>query len=328
MKMRGMIIVALSLLLFSAGCHKVTTDDNTKPVETTQQTIDYTQLSDSEKSEMTFEFVRKDNANLSTVNLKVINRTSKNIKFNGNKFVLIHPREVAVTDVTSTFGKEITVKSNSTKTIRNLFDNVDSRDFEVIGLYCYKSKADQLAFNEANTLSSKSTNLKDADLQKAYKKADKKQQQPKKAPATTRDQNQPNKQTQIQAPTGPITNASQAVALIQSQYGAALSGTAYSHMEDETSDPSGSIALSNGQRVYWVRLARTDVSAGGDLDDWTVYPDRTVLHRAPGDLDSNTNNNDNDSNDDEDDDGSYDESDDNETYDYDFNDDYDADDYN
>jgi len=44
---------------------------------------------------------------------------------------------------------------------------------------------------------------------------------------------------------------------------------------------SGQMKNASGQMIYWVRLSATDATAGGDIDDWTVYPDGKVDHIAP-----------------------------------------------
>ena len=286
MKKWELIIAALGLLFFSVGCNKVTSSKSSTPK--VEKSIDYTQLSDSEKSEMTFVFTRNEMSEATSVDLKVVNRTSKNIEFNGERFILIHKDG---NEVDSDLEKTIVVKSNSTKTVKNLFSDIESDNFEKVGLYCYRNTQYHLAYSEINKTSSKSTNLKDETLQKAYLAKKK-----KVSAATTDKQTQPKRPAKPLVPTGPITNSKQAMALVESQYGPAPDGSFYSYMTDETSDATGSIKLSDGTVVFWVRLAKNGNGVSIAEDDWTVYPDRTVIHMAPSRLDQNNNSNDDNNN--------------------------------
>ena len=290
MSKRGLIIAALSLLLFSTGCSKVTTSPKSNAGTTrTESSIDYTQLSQSEKNEMTFKFVRHDVNGVSAVDLHIINRTGKNIIFQGNKFILLHPKG---SDVNSTKTDVIKIKSNSTKTIKNLFEEVTDTAFQTIGLYCYKNKQNKLAYSEANSNEASSTNLKETTLQKAYQNAGKM----KKKTTTKKTESTETKNKLPKAPDKPITSGSQAIAMVESQYGLAKNGTAYTIMKSGNDEVFGKSA---GQNIYWVRLYRNTGTAVEYLDDWTVYAGGIVVHKSPGDLvDSNSSstNNSNDSN--------------------------------
>lgn len=288
MKRTGLAVIFLSLLLLIVGCGKVTTsqksDQKHKVIE---KKIDYAKLSDSEQSEMTFIFTK--NSDSSAVDLKVINRTSKNVTFNGNKFLLIYPKK---SQIDSTDGRTIKIGSNSTKTFTNLFEGLNSADFSTIGLYCYKNNHNKLAYSEANSSSSKSTNLKDESLQKAYKKAAVKE----KVPDSKRSNGRNDTERQNSVPNGQITSGQQAVALIQSLNGPAPQGTSYTFMTDGSSGTNGAVKTNDGQMVFWVRLFESGNGVAITVDDWTVFPNRTVIHQAPPEVGEPSNNRSNDSN--------------------------------
>lgn len=319
MKKRGLLAVILGLLLFVVGCSKVTnTPTGNKSGQTTTKSVDYAQLSESQKNEMNFTFNRNDESDMSSISLKVVNRTSEDVLFDGTRFILTHTEG---SDVNSTKGGTIRVKSNSTKSIKNLFVGVDNDNFKTIGLFSYKNANNKLAYSEINTAVSKSTNLKDATLSKAYKGTPKKKVSRQKNETTTDNKstkNQPQKSDRI--PVGPITNAKDAVALVKSQKGPAPENMAYTYMGDETSGPDGSVKTNNNQTVYWVRLYRTGLSVAVAVDDWTVYPDRTIVHMTPSEIGTSSNNTDNNP-------GTDDSNSDDNGDDYDSNDDYDNDDY-
>jgi len=290
MRKRGLIIAVLGLLLFVLGCSKVTTSKTDTQSIKTVKSVDYTQLSQSQKNEMRFSFERRDETDMSIIDVTVVNRTSEDVQFDGTRFVLAHTKG---SDVTSTKGEPITVKSNSTKKFKSLFSGVDDDDFKTVGLFYYKNTKNKLAYSEIDTTISKSTNLKDTDLQKLYRgKPKKKITAPTKTDENDNQVNN-NRQTRPAVPTGPITNAQQAIALVESQYGPAPEGLQYTHMTDETVGPGDSIK-NNGQMVYWVRLFREGNGVSLAVDDWTVYPDRTVIHQAPGELDESNGDSDND----------------------------------
>lgn len=273
MRKNGLAVILLGLLLLVVGCGKVTTSQkSSQSTKTTEKTIDYAQLSDSEQSEMTFTFVRNNDS--SAVDLKIVNRTSKNVTFNGDKFILIYPKK---SQINSTKDSTIKIGSNSTKTFKNLFEGLNSADFSTIGLYCYKNKNNKLAYSEINSLSAKSTNLKESSLQKAYKTAStKKKPVVNKKPKATNDTERQNS-----VPAGQITSGQQAVALVQSMNGPAPQGTSYTFMTDETSGTNGLVKTNDGQAVYWVRLFESGNGVAITVDDWTVFPNRTVIHQAP-----------------------------------------------
>jgi len=282
MKRKGLAVLILGLLLLIVGCGKVTTSakDN-QSSKKTEQTIDYARLSDSEKSEMTFTFVRSSDS--SSVDLKIINRTSKNVTFNGDKFILAYPKK---SNINSTIDSTIKIGSNSTKTFKKLFEGLNSADFSTIGLYCYKNKNNKLAYSEPNATTVKSTNLKEEDLQKAYKKASAtKKVEPVKKERPTNDTERQNSVS-----VGEITSGQQAVALIQSLNGPAPQGTSYTFMTDETSGTNGTVKTNDGQDVYWVRLFESGNGVAITVDDWTVFPNRTVIHQAPPSVGVSSNN--------------------------------------
>lgn len=274
MNKRGLFFVVMSLLFFIVGCSKVTTSTkNTTGTTKTEESIDYTHLSQAEKNEMTFKFIRNDVNGVSTVDLKVINRTSKNIDFQGTKFILLHPKG---SDINSTKTGTIKINSNSTETIKNLFEEVTDDSFQTIGLYCYKNKQNRLAYSEINSNISASTNLKEDNLTKAYRNASK---VVKKKETTDKDKIK--KPKLPKAPAKPILNGSQAIAMVESQYGLAPNDTAYTVMKSGNEDVFGKIANEN---IYWVRLYRDEGTAVEYLDDWTVFQRGIVIHESPGNL--------------------------------------------
>jgi len=253
---------------------------------------------------MNFTFTRDDEADMSSVSLKVINRTSEDVLFDGTRFILAHTEG---SDVTSTKGNTIRIKSNSTKTVKNLFSGVDNDDFKTVGLFYYKNLKNKLAYSEINATVSKSTNLKDETLQKSYKGTPKKKVTRQKKTTTDNDrtdnnQTEKNRRPTEQIPTGPITNAKDAVALVKSQMGPAPQNMAYTYMGDGTSGPDGSVKTNDDQTVYWVRLYRTGLSIAVAVDDWTVYPDRTIVHLTPSEIGTSSADTDSDNYDDSDND--------------------------
>lgn len=288
MRKRGLIVAILGLLLFVVGCSKVTTSQPTKTVHNTVKSIDYTNLDQSQKDEMSFSFKRYDGGDTSSINMHVVNRTSKDVLFDGTKFVLAYQKGP---DVYSTKDDTITIKSNSTKTVKFLFTGVDNDNFKAVGLFYYKNSNYKLAYCKKDSNESESSNLKEAALQKEYqgqpqkKKAaidkDKKDSQKKSDQAS--DETKKTQQPQKPAPPKPpIVNADQAITLVESQYGLAPNGTAYTHMVDNSSGMDGSIKGSDGQMVYWIRLFKTDVGGNnGGLNDWTVYQNGIVVNQVP-----------------------------------------------
>lgn len=285
MRKRGLIIVVLGLLLFIVGCNKVTNNRTTTKdkTETTVKKVEYSNLSESEKDEMTFSFSQEESeGNLISVDLKVVNRTSKNIQFSGDKFVLTHAKKSDIISVNDDF----VVKSNSIKVIKHLFENVDEADFQTIGLYYYKNLQNKLAYSEVNKTVSKSTNLKDDSLQKDYQASKK-----KKKPVDNSKEKEPsdNQETttkpRVKIPVGPIYNGQMAIALVESQNDPVPDDVHYCTMGSGTDD--GPFGTYNGQSVYWVRLYRRTATGVIYLDDWTVFQDRTIIHRAPQDLNPN-----------------------------------------
>lgn len=283
MRRWGIVIVVLGLLVLGSGCNKVTTDKNqTSTSDTAIKTIDYTQLSSSEKDEMNFEFIRHDQGDSSAVDMKVINRTSKNIHFDGSKFLLRQPKG---SDVTSNEDHKIIVKSNSTKTVKNLFAGISDTDFDSLGLYCYKNQQNKLAYSEIGTATSKSTNLKDEDLQKAFKKSTTKKKVSAKSTDSTKtpvEDNQTKQKTPAKKPipVGQIITAKMAMDMVESQNGPAPQTTAYCTMGG--GQYGQAFGTYRGQQVFWVRLYRNDGTNVAYLDDWTVYQDRTIVHAQPG----------------------------------------------
>jgi len=274
----------------------------TKSGQTTTKSVDYAQLSQSQKDEMNFTFTRNDATDMSSVSLKVVNRTSEDVLFDGTRFILAHTQG---SDVTSTKGNTIRIKSNSTKTVKNLFSGIDKDVFKTVGLFYYKNSKNKLAYSEANATISESTNLKDENLQKSYKGTPKKKVTRQKKTTTDNDpakadQTEKNRRPTNQIPTGPITNAKDAVALVRSQMGPAPENMAYTYMSDETSGANGSVQTNDKQTVYWVRLYRTGLSTAVSVDDWTVYPDRTIVHLMPSEIGTSSDDTDSDNSDDTD----------------------------
>jgi len=305
MRKRGLLVAVLGLLFFTVGCSQVTNKPTAvKSGQTTTKSVDYAQLSQSQRDEMNFTFTRDDEADMSSVSLKVINRTSEDVLFDGTRFILAHTEG---SDVTSTKGNTIRIKSNSTKTVKNLFSGVDNDDFKTVGLFYYKNLKNKLAYSEINATVSKSTNLKDETLQKSYKGTPKKKVTRQKKTTTDNDrtdnnQTEKNRRPTEQIPTGPITNAKDAVALVKSQMGPAPHNMAYTYMGDGTSGPDGSVKTNDDQTVYWVRLYRTGLSIAVAVDDWTVYPDRTIVHLTPSEIGTSSADTDSDNYDDSDND--------------------------
>ncbi|CAJ1178724.1 hypothetical protein LCR01_14650 [Companilactobacillus crustorum] len=321
MNKRGLIVIALGLLLLGTGCNKVTRNRTTgADVTRAKKITNYVDLSHSEKNEMTFEFTKSSSdAALVSVSLKVVNRTSKNIEFDGDSFILAHRN---ASDVMSTRDNKIVIKSNSTKNIKNLFEDVDATDFQKVGLYCYKNHNNKLAYSEMNVNVSRSSNLKNDDLQKSYLTTNKKKTKPVQKKNINKENDNQQAAQRRPAPVGPINTGQQAIALIESQNVLAPKGTDYCTMGSGTAN--GPFETSNGQSVYWVRLYHNTGSAVVYLDDWVVYQDRTVLHQAPGDMSSDSSNSEG-NNDDNGAFGSNDESDENNDGDVDVNQGHDAD---
>lgn len=284
MRKRGLIIAVLGLLFFVVGCNKVTNNKATTKdaTETTVKKVEYSKLSQSEKNEMTFAFsqVTSEN-NLIAIDLKVVNRTSKDIQFSGDKFVLTHAKKSDVISVNDNF----IVKSNSTKVIKHLFEDIDGTDFQTIGLYYYKNLQNRLAYSELNKTVSKSTNLKDDNLQREYQSTKKKKRSvdnSRNNEKESSDDSEENNKPKVKIPVGPIYNGQMAIALVESQNDPVPDGVQYCTMGSGTDN--GPFGTYNGQSVYWVRLFRRTTTGVVYLDDWTVFQDRTIIHRAPQNL--------------------------------------------
>ena len=82
--------------------------------------------------------------------------------------------------------------------------------------------------------------------------------------------------------------------------GPAPENMAYTYMSDETSGANGSVQTNDKQTVYWVRLYRTGLSTAVSVDDWTVYPDRTIVHLMPSEIGTSSDDTDSDNSDDTD----------------------------
>lgn len=263
MHIKKLVILVFAALFFLTGCNKVTKDKNDQAESKSPISVDYANLSDSEKSEMTFEFFRSSDSH--RVDLKVINRTSKQVNFSGNKFELISPQRTTI----DSNHDNISLDSNSTKTFKDLFSGVDPTTFERIGLYCYKNTANKLAYSLSDLSVAKSTNLKDTNVQASFKNFGKKVN---------------NHPTKKKTNLKPVTNVQQAIALVKKQNGPAPKGMLYDYMRDATSSSDNTVRTGDDQVVYWVRLFESDGHVTIAKKDWTVFLDGRVLPVKPSSI--------------------------------------------
>jgi len=302
MNKKWSVIGILTLLLIATGCAQNSSKQKTSSSETTKvelKTTDYSKLSDSEKNEMSFSFVRESKDNGSNVNLKIINRSSKNVVFDKAKFLLIHKDGDTLTS--SADGNKI-VKSNSTTSIKSLFTEVENSEFQSVGLFCYKNSKNELAYTEVGNTIYKSSDLTNVDLKKGFngegkskkkdnsyentegkdKNKDTDNKQTNDSPVNSNDaQKQDSEEKKEATPVETIINIQQAIDLVARKDGQAPEGTGYVIMTDSTSDASGKVLTATGQRVYWVRLYKKGATTGDALGDWTVYPSGVIEQGAP-----------------------------------------------
>lgn len=301
----------MCLLLISAGCaNKADADKSTsdvKATETTEKTVDYTSLSQSERNELTFLFTRSSQDPVS-VDLKIINRTNKNISFINSDFILMHTKS---DKVRADKDGDSTIDSNSTKTVKNLFEDVELSEFQTVGLFVYKNAANELAYSETAKLSSRSSNLTNSSLENSYKQATKaveKTKQTKQVTKSTNSEMEDSKKdngdttstvsTNANDSTSTSTddnknadnktesndnsssvgtvNADQAMNIIKSHDG--NTDKKYSVVIDQNGGTAKTYTDGNGQTVYWIHSTDNDGSSG---DDWTVYSNGLVMHSKP-----------------------------------------------
>ncbi|GEO46796.1 hypothetical protein [Companilactobacillus kimchii] len=311
MSKKALLIGVMCLLLISAGCaNKADADKSTsdvKATETTEKTVDYTSLSQSERNELTFLFTRSSQDPVS-VDLKIINRTNKNISFINSDFILMHTKS---DKVRADKDGDSTIDSNSTKTVKNLFEDVELSEFQTVGLFVYKSADNELAYSETAKLSSRSSNLTNSSLENSYKQATKvveKTKQTKQVTKSTNSEIEDSKKdngdttstvsTNANDSTSTSTddnknadnktesndnsssvgtvNADQAMNIIKSHDG--NTDKKYSVVIDQNGGTAKTYTDGNGQTVYWIHSTDNDGSSG---DDWTVYSNGLVMHSKP-----------------------------------------------
>lgn len=297
----------MCLLLISAGCaNKADADKSTsdvKATETTEKTVDYTSLSQSERNELTFLFTRSSQDPVS-VDLKIINRTNKNISFINSDFILMHTKS---DKVRADKDGDSTIDSNSTKTVKNLFEDVELSEFQTVGLFVYKNSDNELAYSETAKLSSRSSNLTNSSLENSYKQATKAAKAANRVTKSTSSETEDSKKNSTDTDTNTMnTNDStntntdssnstdnktdsnddsssvgtvssdQAMNMVKSHDG--NSDKKYAVVVDQNGGTAKTYTDSNGQSVYWIHSSDNDGSSG---DDWTVYPNGTVMHAKP-----------------------------------------------
>ena len=301
----------MCLLLISAGCaNKADADKSTsdvKATETTEKTVDYTSLSQSERNELTFLFTRS-SQNPVSVDLKIINRTNKNISFINSDFMLLHTKS---DKVRADKDGDSTIDSNSTKTVKNLFEDVELNEFQTVGLFVYKNADNELAYSETAKLSSRSSNLTNSSLENSYKQATKAAKEAKRATKSTSSEIEDSKKnstdttasstntnTNDSASTNTdsnntdnsdnktdnkdnsssvgTVNSDQAMNIIKSHDGD--TDKKYSVVIDQNGGEAKTYTDGNGQTVYWIHSTDNDGSSG---DDWTVYSNGLVMHSKP-----------------------------------------------
>ena len=295
------LLILLALVLVVSGCSKVSTSSDEKTIstnETTNKTVEYVNLSDSEKNEMTFQFTR--NSSASNVDLKVINRTNKNVGLVFSDIMLVHGQN----DKTSASKRgKISIKSNSTKNIKGLFTNLSATNFQTVGLFEYRNNKNKLAYSETSKLVSRSSNLTNTTLKKSYKsKTKKKETEPddkkeetdeteaisSSEPDTTSDTENDSSNnseadsstTQTNDSSSTSVNSSQdAINLIKSQNQSSDSN--YSVVINHSSGSTDTVKDKNGDSVYWIRGNSGDSNSGNSGDDWTIYPNGYVVHSKP-----------------------------------------------
>lgn len=308
---KALLIGVMCLLLISAGCaNKADADkstSNVKATETTEKTVDYTSLSQSEKNELTFLFTRSSQDPVS-VDLKIINRTNKNISFINSDFILLHTKS---DKVRADKDGDSTISSNSTKTVKNLFEDVELSEFQTVGLFVYKNEDNELAYSETAKLSSRSSNLTNSSLENSYKQATKAAKEAKRVTKSTSSETEDSKKnstdtstnanttdTNVNDSTNTNTDSSnstdnktnnnndsssvgtvssdQAINMVKSHDG--NTDKKYAVIVDQNGGTAKTYTDSNGQSVYWIHSSDSDGSSG---DDWTVYPNGTVMHAKP-----------------------------------------------
>ncbi|GEO58131.1 hypothetical protein [Companilactobacillus bobalius] len=309
MSKKALLIGVMCLLLISAGCaNKADADKSTsdvKATETTEKTVDYTSLSQSERNELTFLFTRSSQDPVS-VDLKIINRTNKNISFINSDFILMHTKS---DKVRADKDGDSTIDSNSTKTVKNLFEDVELSEFQTVGLFVYKNSDNELAYSETAKLSSRSSNLTNSSLENSYKQANKAAKAANRVTKSTSSETEDSKKNSTDTDTNTTnTNANdstntntdssnstdnktdsnddsssvgtvssdQAMNMVKSHDG--NSDKKYAVVVDQNGGTAKTYTDSNGQSVYWIHSSDNDGSSG---DDWTVYPNGTVMHAKP-----------------------------------------------
>lgn len=302
---KTLLWVILGMILIVMGCSKVSVNDNNniKATEDSPKTIDYAKLSRSEKNEMTFQFSRSSLA-ADTIDLKIINRTNKNVSFNKSNLLLVHSND---DEISADKNGDTVVESNSTKKVKKVFSNLETTEFQTVGLFIYKNIKNKLAYSEINSLIDSSSNLTKSSLQKAYKATSKVTKTKKSTTNETKDTTTDTQQTdqnnstedtdtesdqdtsqttqndQTSASTNSVNSSQEAIALVENQSGES-SDNNYSVVINATSGDSDTVKDSNGESVYWIRSTKKDDSATSSTqssDDWTIYPDGYVVHGSP-----------------------------------------------
>lgn len=290
------LLILLALVFVISGCSKVSTSNDEKSVssdETTNKTVEYTSLSDSEKNEMTFEFTR--NSSASNVDLKVINRTNKNVRLVFSDIMLIHGQNNKIS--ASKRGK-ISIKSNSTKKIKGLFTNLTITNFRTVGLFVYRNNKNKLAYSEINKLTSRSSNLTKSTLKKSYKSKTKKKTSKTKETDKTNEVTSSDTDTSSNTDTDSSTNSNttqtndnnssstsvnssqDAINLVKGQNDQS-SDSKYSVVVNPSSGSDDTVKDKNGDSVYWIHSNSGDSNSDSSGDDWTIYPNGYVVHSKP-----------------------------------------------
>jgi len=166
-------IVALMCIGLLAGCAQKSKQPETARKQTTSnkvtsvKSVYYQNLSKADKEKIRFDFTidaddTQDNVAdpVYVVSMKITNHTHKTIKFEQTKFIYLYD----VDKVQSTHNGTLSVKTNQTKKINQLFEKVPEQATIGSGIIEYLNKDNKLAYADFKNDRASSDNLKDTKL--------------------------------------------------------------------------------------------------------------------------------------------------------------------
>jgi len=156
MKKGLLISTSILLILLATGCSNHTTKTTSSKTTTTkvaQKTapVSYQKLTSSAKKQLAFKFQEDPADSGYDISMKVTNKTKKTVKFDRAKFMILVSNSDSVSSAkTGTF----TLKAGQTKTVDQLFQNVNEQILTNNNYFIYSNKNNKLAkinFKPANT---------------------------------------------------------------------------------------------------------------------------------------------------------------------------------